>query len=178
VWATALQQQAQTLIIRVDSETLLLPVSRVSLVSYPLPRAGINHWAIFLQVGENTVKLDMLPSANLSTGVVMVEHKTDDKDGRAFETSFPTSAGPTVQDIVDLLTKPDDMGKRLDKYRFTEEGNGCAFWCKCVISAVEMELFLEDATAEAAWDVMQFYYVDGKKQGAVIVAGDRKGAFF
>lgn len=99
-------------------------------------RPPTNHWAAFLQAnGRGSARLDMISGdgADGLTGMLVIESKTYEFTHNATQrVSFATLGQPTVQTITDLVSRLDR-----DKYRFTENEEGCRYWIYTFISDLE-----------------------------------------
>jgi len=115
-------------------------------------RPPTNHWCAFLQTtARDSVKVDMTPGDGEDglTGTILLESKSYTTTDQAIKTlSFPSTSGPTVGDILDLIIK-----KRRDKYKFTEDEEGCRYWIYVFVADLEEAGFIKkgsEATAHAA----------------------------
>jgi hypothetical protein len=155
-------------------------VNHIWVAAYLLPNSRVHHWVAFLEVdNEESVKLDMTVSGDGSTGLLMFLGKEYvGSVNAAYQMSFPTIGSPTVQQIFDLITTPDNNNRRLDRYRFSAQGNGCAFWTYNFLLRVEQAGYLAQGTATQVWNAMQYYYILGVAQERVVVQGEREGTFY
>jgi hypothetical protein len=136
----------------VDAATMAKTVTRITLSAYPKNGArDVNHWVAFLETGaEESVKVDMTPGADGSTGVILFAPKPYlQTDKAVFDIKFPTLNNPTVQQIYDLITTPDpyNNNQTLERYRFTADGDGCRYWIYRFILRVEQAGYLAQGTA-------------------------------
>lgn len=179
-----LQQQAtlrqQTYVCQIPQDQMQSAVTRIWVAAYPLQNSSVHHWVAFLEiVGGRSVKVDMTVSGDGSTGLLMFSSKRYVGSlNAAYQISFPTIGSPTVQQIFDLITTPDNNNRRLDRYRFSAQGNGCAFWTYNFLLLVEQAGYLAQGTATQVWNAMQYYYIGGVAQGQVVVEGERAGTFY
>lgn len=143
------------------------------------PQSRVHHWVVFLQISEEeSIKVDMAPVSN-ENGVLQFTYKGYDvTDRAAFRVKYPTINNPTVQQIYNLLTTPDQKNIRMDRYRFSPQGNGCAFWTFTFISKMESMGYLAPDTANQVWGYMQHFYVGNVSQGPPQVQGERNGTFY
>jgi hypothetical protein len=158
-------------------------VTSIWVAAYPLQNSKVHHWVAFLELGatNESIKVDMTVSGDGSNGLLLFWAK--DYVGSvnaAYQISYPTMGGPTVQQIFDLITTPDQYNnnRRLDRYRFSEQGNGCAFWIYSFLLRVEQAGYLTQGTATQVWNAMQYYYVGGVAKEQVVVQGIREGTFY
>jgi hypothetical protein len=156
-------------------------VTRIWVAAYPLQNSRVHHWVAFLElVGGRSVKVDMTVSGDESTGLLMFLAKQYVGSVNAtYQISFPTIGSPTLQQIFDLITTPDphNNNRRLDRYRFSAQGNGCAFWTYNFLLRVERAGYLAQGAATQVWNAMQYYYIGGVAQEQVVVQGEREGTF-
>lgn len=156
-------------------------VSDISVVAYHVaPQSRVNHWAVFLHIGpDESVMVDMIPVNMNNTGMIQFHHKNYDVSNRVdFRLKYPTINNPTVQQIYNILTTPDQANVRLDRYKFSPQGNGCAFWTVTFLTKMETLGYLAQGTAAQVWGYMQYYYIGNVAQGPVEVQGERQGTFY
>jgi hypothetical protein len=162
-------------------------VTDISAEAYSVaPDSCFNHWVVFLQFDDSAsakgfIKVDMTPVLN-NQGLIQFHHQpcdvTDTADKPEFRTGHPTINNPTVQQIYNLLTTAGQNNVTLDRYKFTDEGNGCAFWVVTFLERLEAEGYLAQGTASQVWGYMQYYYLDNASQGQVQVQGEWQGTFY
>jgi hypothetical protein len=137
-------------------------------------RPPTNHFCAFLQTtARDSVKVDMIPGDGEDglTGTILLESKSYTTTNQAIKTvSFPATSGPTVGGILDLIIK----GRR-DKYKFTEDEEGCRYWIYVFVTDLEAAGFIgkgSGATAHAA--LSQYWaYPSGSTPNAM-----RVGTFY
>lgn len=137
-------------------------VRYISVVAYVVAsESRINHWTVFLDIGQDepeSIMVDMIPVLN-NTGMIQFLHESPDVNRTDFRRQYPTTDTPTVQQIYNILTTPDQNNVRLDRYRFSPQGNGCAFWTVTFLSKMETLGYLAKGIATQVWGYMQYYYV-------------------
>ena len=157
-------------------------VIRIWITAYPLPNSRVHHWVAYFELpDEKSVKLDMTVGGDGSTGFLVLLPKTSvGSTTAAYQISFSTIGSPTVQQIFDLIITPDqhNNNRRLERYRYSAQGNGCAFWIYNFLLRLERVGYLAQGSATQVWNAMQYYYVDGVAQKQVVVQGTREGTFY
>jgi hypothetical protein len=53
------------------------------------------------------------------------------------------SSGLKVQDVIDLI-----LAKGRDRYKLTEGGSGCRYWCKTVVRDLEDHQFVRGGSSD------------------------------
>jgi hypothetical protein len=98
------------------------------------------------------------------SGLIMFHHKACAVIDKAsmFRVKYPTINNPTVQQIypqssrfticLQLLTKT--MSNWTVNYRFSPQGNGCAFWAYTFLVKIEVAGYLDTGTANQVWGSM------------------------
>jgi hypothetical protein len=158
------------------------PVSEVTLVAYILRETDkFHHWAAYLRISESEVIKVDLTRGTVTPTVIMVLYIADTSFGSPpFTHAFTTRGTPTVEQIVDLISTPDRErnNERLDRYAFTEQGNGCAYWIKRLILRMEDYGYVDEGCSEQAWELMGWFYEQGKAVCKLVIAGEREGTFY
>lgn len=126
---------------------LTLIVTNIVICGYPDEGGGANHWVVFLQVGPmRSVKVDMTLSADGVTGVILLSSKSYGySDNFIVHVNIPTLNHPTVQDILDVITK---NGR--DRYKFSVNGEGCRHWIYVFICDLENASYIASGSAQQA----------------------------
>jgi hypothetical protein len=120
----------------------------------------------------------MTPNSDMS-GIIMFHYKECAiTDKYVFRVEYPTINNPTVEQIYNMLATPDKKNIRLDRYRFSPQGNGCAFWGYIFLLKIEEAGYLATGTGNKVWGHMQDFYINGVSQGPVVADGERKGTFY
>jgi len=141
--------------------------------AYP-PQGNVqaNHWVAFLELdGQVSVKVDMTPGSDGSTGVAMFSYRTYRSTMQAVvDLVYETRNNPTVQTILNLVTE-----KRLDKYRFNADGEGCRLWIYKFIKSLEDAGYLDAGTAGTVWNYLSYFWRSSTDRVAKAIA---QGAFY
>jgi hypothetical protein len=157
-------------------------VSQITLVAYILSETDkFHHWAAYLRISESEVIKVDLTRGTVSPTVVMVLYIADTTfESPAFTHAFKTSGSPTVRQIVELISTPDRArnDERLDRYAFSEQGNGCAYWIKRLVLRMEDCGYVDAGCSESAWELMGWFYEHGKAACKLVIAGEREGTFY
>jgi hypothetical protein len=149
-------------------------VRRIHVCAYPpqgnAPQA--NHWVAFLEIdGAVSVKVDMTPGSDSSTGVAMFSYKTySASTTTVVDRVYETRNNPTVQTILDLVTQ-----NRLDKYRFHADGEGCRYWIYRFIQTLETAGYVDPGTAADVWSHLSYFWRSSTDREAKAVA---QGTFY
>lgn len=92
----------------------------------PLPPT--NHWTIFMELGSGgSARIEAVPGADSTEpGMILIESKPYAVSSHIShrESATPPN-GTTMEGILSLLIK-----NKRDQYRFTDDGEGCRYWCK------------------------------------------------
>jgi hypothetical protein len=131
-----------------------------------------NHWVVFLELGHaDSVKVDMTPGSDNSTGVAMLTYKRYTTSRTALvDRVYETRNNPTVQTMLDLVTQ-----NRLDKYRFNADGEGCRYWIYRFIQTLEGAGYLDPGTAADVWSHLSYFWRSSTDREAKVVA---QGTFY
>jgi len=156
-------------------------VSHIWIVAYPVPGTPVNHWVALLQYSSGMVEVDMSVSSETSSlgtmGLLMLtKHDSTSMKNSAYQFSYAATNAP-IGAIYDLLVTPDANSRVLSKYRYSPEGNGCAYWVHNFVITLEKAGMVASKTAEDVWKRMQFYYEEGCALRDVTVQGQRFGTF-
>jgi hypothetical protein len=157
-WPTTSQQ---TMFVGIPQESYELSVSHISVVVYENVSEVVDkvitngHWVTYLETHDpkDTILIDMNVRADLSTGVLMIQHdpyKSRDKIPIAHCRTFDSGRVPcTFGMVLQLLKMPDSCndGLRLERYKFTAEGTGCAWWIYHFITKLEGQEYLAEGSA-------------------------------
>jgi hypothetical protein len=155
-------------------------VTHIWVVGYTVvPQSRVHHWVVFLQISETeSIKVDMTPLSDYK-GVLQFVYKGYAVTERAaFRVQYPTINDPTVEQIYNLLTIPDQNNVRMDRYKFSPQGNGCAFWIFTFLLKMEARGYLAEGTANEVREYMKYFYVRNVSQGPAQVQGERQGTFY
>lgn len=148
-----------------DSTDLQSRVKKIHICAYINPEnAGdqdgnppTNHWAAFLEVSRGgSVRLDMAPGygSDGQRGKIEISSKPYVSTQNAIKTlTFHLKAPATVQTIVDTINS-----KGRDRYKFTEEWEGCRFWMYTFISDLEASGLVSSGSGKATWDAVSLYW--------------------
>jgi hypothetical protein len=165
----------------VSPPQLATKVCAVTVAAFPLPNpeSTVNHWCLFLELDNvsTVIKVDMTPGDTL-TGLILFHAEPRLPKGTAFPTGYPVIGSLSAQRMFDMLSISDKLDRRLDRYKFTEDGNGCAYWASQLLLRLEEEKHLEPGTAKDVWDAMKMFYVDGQPRHEVRLKGEREGLFY
>ena len=95
---------------------------------------NVFHWHIYFSFDGQSVLFDIIPGADLRTGVLMVMSqevpRTTCLDALEY-VAQPTSQY-TIQNYIKFF-----IDNRLDKYIYDESGSGCRWWCTTVLGKLE-----------------------------------------
>jgi hypothetical protein len=131
-----------------------LAAQSISIVGYPVDpsvASGVLHWHLFLSLqGGHHVSVDMPPvGADGRTGVLIMRSLEGTSDGGEPVAKFSREAeqsDTTAQAVLDLL-----IARGRNKYRYTDDGSGCRYWCEVVLGDLEeMGLVAKGSGAEFA----------------------------
>jgi len=142
--------------VRIPEESYKLSISQISVIVYENVSEVVDkvitngHWVTYLETNDprDSILIDMNVGADLSTGVVIVQedpYGSYNKIPIAHCHTFDTGRVPcTVGMVLTLLTMPHSFndGLRLDRYKFTAEGTGCAWWIYNFITKLEAHEYL------------------------------------
>lgn len=116
-----------------------------------------NHWGAFLELSQGgSVRLDMAPGYGSDglRGKIDISSKEYSLTNNAIKTlTFPLTAEATVSTIIEII---NSNGR--DRYKFTEEWEGCRFWMFTFISDLEASGIVSSGSGDATWDAVSFYW--------------------
>lgn len=116
-----------------------------------------NHWAVFLQLAAGgSVRLDMTPGYGSDglRGKIEVASKNYKSTQNSIKTlSFQVQVHTTVDTIAQLITS-----KGRDKYKFTEEEEGCRYWVSTFISDLEAAGIIDAGSGQSALGAVSYYW--------------------
>jgi hypothetical protein len=128
-------------------------------------RPPTNHWAAFLEVhGGGSVRFDMVPGDGSDglTGMVIIESKRYKVTDNATKTvSFAAHGRPTVNTVTSLISR---LGR--DKFKFTENEEGCRYWIYTLISDLEDADIVATGCKGEAWASLSKYWRDPPGSGS------------
>ena len=120
-------------------------------------RSPTNHWAAFLEHSKkHSVRLDMMPGYGSDglKGMLEISSKPYVSTRNAIKIiSFPTIGKPTVQNVIDVISR---NGR--DRYKFTEDYEGCRYWMYIFISDLEDAGIIDDGCGGTAWEALSKYW--------------------
>jgi hypothetical protein len=131
-------------------------------------RPPTNHWAMFLKLSNtHSVKLDMIPGDGSDglTGMLIIESKEYVHTNKAIHMiQFTTQGDPIVDRLVKRLIE-----KGRDRYKFTDDQEGCRYWNYMAIHEWETAGLLAHGTASSASASLSYYYAypTGKDSNAM-----------
>lgn len=112
-------------------QTLAATISSVNFIAHANPdnqgedgQPPTNHWTMFLAtVDASPVHIDVIPGAEGSPGMVVVEHQGFQTIDSTHVVSIGVKVGTTVADILRVIIQ-----KGRDRYVFADIGEGCRYW--------------------------------------------------
>ena len=111
-----------------------------------MPQAQVFHWRFYARPlnERNSILFDMIP-ANYPFGVLHIEPRSGLSTSSPYklERELILRKWKTSADLAKLL---DDNG--FARYRFTDDGEGCRYWCMSVIKKLESEGWLVPGTVK------------------------------
>ncbi|KIY45242.1 hypothetical protein FISHEDRAFT_49598 [Fistulina hepatica ATCC 64428] len=125
-------------------------------------RPPTNHWMIFLQTGVHSSVRISVTSGESSRYPSLIELTSKSYD-RSENTNITISAdaapGFTVESILTFLIE-----KGRDRYRFTDDYEGCRFWAMVVACDFVKACCVEPDFARRIADAIRYYYPDPRGQ--------------
>ena len=126
------------------SLSLSVPLLRIGLSAQPpVPAptatnltAKTNHWLLHPVSPSTTFQLDFSPQgrADGSATLIISERNDFDLDEIAKTAAFAVREGLQVKDLIDAITRAG-----LEKYLFSERGQGCRYWIGNVLKLLRDE---------------------------------------
>jgi hypothetical protein len=110
-------------------------------------------------------------------GVLFLHEKTYGSSySAAHRRSFSTLGSPTVRDILDLIFIADENNVRLDSYKLSPTGQGCAYWTYRFIERIEKAEYIERGAAGVVLNDIEWHWVDNGKSSQLGLR-NRQGEF-
>lgn len=137
-----------------------------------------NHWVAFLEVNSGlSVKVDMTQFEYSEMAVLFLSQKTYAYSAyAAHRRQFATKGNPTVGNILDLIFAADKNNVKLDRYKLSPTGQGCAFWTYRFMERIEEAGYVECGESEVVYDEIQWHWVGGKAENNLGLQ-NRQGEF-
>ena len=105
-------------------------VTLVHFVAHSVLESGGNHWVIFLETGQQYVRLEVVPGAYprregylARLDIIHNEYRLSRRHHNLV--SIPAVTGHSVADFLDAIIAADNH-----RYEFTREGRGCTGWVR------------------------------------------------
>ena len=83
---------------------------------------------------------------------------------------------PTVGDVLDLIFATDESNIKLDRYKLSPTGQGCAYWVYKLMERIERAGYIEHGESEAVFEDIQWFW-QGHKQQHKLGLQNRQGQF-
>jgi len=116
-----------------------------------------NHWYAHLEIDEcRSVKIDMMggDGDDGRTGFLVLESKKYPYTNKAvFKVTVPIRSHLTVKDFADLLFE-----KGRERYRFTEEIRGCAYWTLTAVTDWAEAGMIDESTIAQVKEGISHYW--------------------
>jgi hypothetical protein len=116
-----------------------------------------NHWGAFLQIGQDrSVRVDMAADYGYDgrRGKIHISSKSYSHTNHDVMTlSFDLQQTRTVQQIFELI---NNNGR--DRYRFTEEIEGCRYWIWVFICDLQAAGIINADSGDRTWAAVSFYW--------------------
>ncbi|KAK7692113.1 hypothetical protein QCA50_003732 [Cerrena zonata] len=158
---------------RQSDHALRVPTSIATTAQSTTSDSNVYHWHIYFCLGEESVLFDIIPGADLRTGVLMIlsqdTARTTCADALEYATQ-PTSSDFTIQNYIDLFIE-----KRLDKYIYTDTGSGCRWWCTTVLEKLEEAQLIPKGSTT---DFLEWVNAKAHELPSKIPMPVRKGQFY
>lgn len=98
-------------------------------------------------------------------GTLFISEKSDGYSNEAaHQRSFSTRGNPTVGDILDLIFTTDEYNHKLDSYKLSATGQGCAYWTYKFFERIEEAGYIEWGAAELVFDDIQWHWAGGQAE--------------
>jgi len=142
------------------------------------PGQQYNHWVVFLEIEPDlSVKVDMTQYDYGEMAVLFLSEKSYGySHSAAHRRSFSTMRGPTVGDIIDLIFTTDENNVKLDSYKLSPTGQGCAYWTYNFIERIEKAGYIERGAAGVVFEDIQWHWADNRKASQLGLR-NRQGEF-
>ncbi|KAG6249590.1 hypothetical protein E4U49_008180 [Claviceps purpurea] len=117
-----------------------------------------NHWVVYLEISPiHSVRLDMSPGLgdDAVRGRLSISTKNCTyTNNMLHHFAFQTRGEPTVEDFVKLIN-----ANGLQRYDFTPEFEGCAFWVYILIAYLEQAHFVAVGSAARTKESVSYFYI-------------------
>jgi hypothetical protein len=113
----------------------------------------------------------------LEMGVLFLSEKNYGYSARgAYQRRSSIMGNPTVGDVLDLIFNTDENNIKLDCYKLSPTGQGCAYWVYKLMERIERAGYIERGEAGATFEDIQWLWDDGHRQYKLGLQ-NRKGEF-
>lgn len=124
-----------------DKDSLVSCILFVGISTNPTkPKSSLYHWRLYLKIREEkSVMLDIQPlSGNEMPATLQIASKDQViSNSAAVHQTYTLIKKITVKQIIDIITT-----KERQKYIFTNDGIGCRYWCRIILSDLEDEKYI------------------------------------
>ena len=136
-----------------------------------------NHWVAFLEVNSGlSVRVDMTQFGYSEMGVLFLSQKLYAYSYHAaHRRPFATTGNPTVGNILSLISA-DENDVKLDRYKLSPTGQGCAYWIYKFMERIEEAGYIEPGASAVVFDDIQWHWADGQAENELGLR-NRKGEF-
>jgi hypothetical protein len=126
---------------------------------------------------ELSVKVDMTQYDYSEMGVLFISEKSyGHSHSAAHRRSFSIRGNPTVSDILNLIFKADENNVKLDSYKLSATGQGCAYWTYKSIERIEEAGYIERGAAATIFDAIQWHWASDRAESKLGLR-NRQGEF-
>ena len=108
---------------------------------------GYVHWRLFFQLGMQSIEFNSQKRTADGITTLYIDHrqyKCSNRQPSIGEMEINLSRPFKVQEIVDFI-----LGKGRDRYKLTEGGSGCRYWCQTVVHDLEDNHFVRGGSSDA-----------------------------
>jgi hypothetical protein len=124
-----------------------------------------------------SVKVDMTQDDYSEIGVLFISEKSyGHSHSAAHRRSFSTRGNPTISDILNLIFTADENNVKLDSYKLSATGQGCAYWTYKFIERIEEAGYIERGAAALVFDEIQWHWASGRAESQLGLR-NRQGDF-
>ncbi|KAJ7581493.1 hypothetical protein C8J56DRAFT_960183 [Mycena floridula] len=127
-------------------------------------RHPVNHWLFFIQIvtqdrSEKSLSFSMTSGESSKYGGTIVlankDYPSTNKGARTISAHFISRV--TVGEIIQFM-----MVNKLDQYHFTDDHEGCDYWCYVVVKRFAEQGWIPTETCQDLEVAIRFYYPDSR----------------
>jgi hypothetical protein len=126
---------------------------------------------------EHSVKIDVTQFDYSEIGVLFLSEGSNVySEQAAHRRQSSTTGNPTVGNILDLIFTADENNVKLDCYKLSPTGQGCAYWTYKFMERIEEVGYIEHGEAAAVFEEIQWYW-DRSEAKYKLGLQNRQGVF-